>query len=46
MAGRYKPIGLDAVKHDPPDEILAHIVRIEKEIAERAEKLRQTINTK
>ncbi len=46
MAGRYKPIGLDAVKHDPPDEILAGIVRIEKEIAERAEKLRQTINTK
>jgi hypothetical protein len=34
------------VKHDPPDQILADVIRMEKEIAERAEKLKQSIASK
>ncbi len=46
MLGRYKPVRLDEVKYDPPEQILADVIRLEKEIAERAEKLQQTIKTK
>ena len=46
MPGLYKPVRFDAVKHDPPDEILADVIRMEQEIAERAEKLKQTIHLK
>lgn len=46
MPGRYKPVKLDAQKHDRPADILADVVRIEKEIAERAERLRQTLARK
>ncbi|MCI0561464.1 MAG: SAM-dependent methyltransferase, partial [Nitrososphaera sp.] len=46
MLGNYKPARLDAVKHDPPDQILADVIRLEKEIAERAERLKQTISVK
>jgi type I restriction enzyme M protein len=43
MPGRYKPVRLDAVKHDPPEQILADVIRMEKEIVQRAEKLRLVI---
>ena len=39
MIGRYKPIRVEAVHHDPPAKILEELIGIEKEIAERAEKL-------
>lgn len=39
MPGRYKPVRLDTVKHDAPAEILADVIRIETEIAERAKAL-------
>lgn len=45
MPGRYKPVQLDTVKHDPPSEILADVIRMEKEIAEQAEKLKHRIGT-
>ncbi len=44
MTGRYKPVRLDAVKHEPPDQILADILHMEKEIAERAKKLSRAIS--
>lgn len=43
MPGRYKPVKLDAVQHEAPAAILADVVRLETEIAERAERLRQTL---
>ena len=46
MAGRYKPVRLEAVHHDPPDKILEDIARIENQIAERAQKLQKAISTK
>ena len=39
MIGRYKPIRVAAVHHDPPTKILEEIIGIEKKIAERANKL-------
>ncbi|VVB62510.1 Uncharacterised protein [uncultured archaeon] len=39
MPGRYKPVKLEAIQHDPPDVILADVIRMEMEIAERAKKL-------
>lgn len=39
MAGRYKPIRLESMHHDPPEKILEDIVRIETEIAARAKAL-------
>jgi len=46
MVGRYKPVRLEAVYHDPPDKILEDIARIENQIAERAQKLQKAISTK
>jgi type I restriction enzyme M protein len=46
MPGRYKPIYLDAVKHKPLGEILTDVIRIEREIADRAEKLKHGIGAK
>jgi len=46
MFGRYKPLLLQAVHHDPPAKILEDIVRIEKEIAERANKLQKALASK
>jgi type I restriction enzyme M protein len=46
MAGRYKSVRLDAVKYDPPAQVLTDVICMEKEIAERAEKLRQSIDAK
>ena len=46
MPGRYKPLRLNAVKHDPPSKILADIIRMEEEIVKRAEKLNQAIAAK
>lgn len=43
MAGRYKPVRLEAVHHDPPARILEDIVRIENQIAERASKLQKDL---
>ena len=39
MPGRYKPARLDAVEHDAPVDILADVIRMETEIAERARAL-------
>lgn len=39
MPGLYKPVRLDTVVHDAPADILADVIRMEKEIMERAEKL-------
>ena len=46
MAGRYKPVRLEAVHHDPPDKILEDIVRIENQIADRVQKLQKAISSK
>jgi type I restriction enzyme M protein len=46
MPGRYKPARLDAVKHDAPEQILANVIRIETEIAERAKDLMETLKAK
>jgi type I restriction enzyme M protein len=43
MPGRYKPVRLDAVKHDAPADILADVIRIETEIAERAKALLEKV---
>ncbi len=43
MAGRYKPVRLDAVHHDPPAKILEDIVRIESQIVERAQQLNKIL---
>jgi type I restriction enzyme M protein len=46
MTGLYKPIRIEAVKHDPPTKILEDIIRIENQIAERASRLRKDLSTK
>ncbi|MFA4917724.1 MAG: class I SAM-dependent DNA methyltransferase [Thermodesulfovibrionales bacterium] len=46
MAGRFKPIRLESVHHDPPAKILEDIVLIEREITERATKLLARIREK
>jgi type I restriction enzyme M protein len=38
-AGRYKPVQVETVKHDPPKKILKEVLALEVEIAERAKKL-------
>ena len=39
MPGRYKPVRLDLVEYDAPADILADVIRMEAEIAERAKAL-------
>jgi type I restriction enzyme M protein len=46
MVGRYKPIRIEAVKHEPPTKILEDIIRIENQIAERASKLQKILPSK
>jgi type I restriction enzyme M protein len=41
MPGRYKPLPLDAAKHHAPADILANVIRMETDIAERAKTLLQ-----
>jgi len=43
MPGRYKPVRLDAVKHDAPTDILTEVLRTEMEIAERAKALMERL---
>jgi type I restriction enzyme M protein len=38
-AGRYKPVRVEAVKHDLPKLILKEVLALEQEIAERSKKL-------
>jgi type I restriction enzyme M protein len=38
-AGRYKPVRVETVRHDPPKNILKEVLALEEEIAERAKKL-------
>lgn len=38
-AGRYKPVQVETIKHDPPKLILKEVLALEEEIAERAKKL-------
>jgi type I restriction enzyme M protein len=45
MPGRYKPVRLDAAKHDAPADILADVIRMETEIAERAKALAKKVRT-
>jgi len=46
MPGRYRPVRLDAVEHDAPAEILADVIRMETEIAERARLLMKGLQAK
>ncbi len=46
MPGRYKPVRLDAVEHDAPADILADVIRMEKEITERAKALMERLAVK
>ena len=46
MPGRYKPVRLDAVKHDAPADILADVIRMETEITERAKLLKGKLGGK
>ncbi|MGH2404813.1 MAG: HsdM family class I SAM-dependent methyltransferase, partial [bacterium] len=43
MPGRYKPVRLHAVEHDAPADILADVIRVETEIAERAKALMEEL---
>jgi type I restriction enzyme M protein len=43
LPGIYKPIRLKAVSHDQVADILAEVIRMEKEIVTRAENLRRAI---
>jgi type I restriction enzyme M protein len=38
-AGRYKPVQMETVKHDPPKKILKEVLALEEDIAEPAKKL-------
>lgn len=46
MAGRYKPMLLDAVKYEPPEQILTDVIRMETEITEHAKALMERLKTK
>jgi type I restriction enzyme M protein len=46
VPSRYKPMRLDTVRHDPPDRILADVIKIEREITERAKELMEELKTK
>ncbi len=43
---RYKPMRWDAVEHDAPADILADVIRMETEIAERAKALLERVASK
>ena len=43
MPGRYKPIRFDEVTHEDPADILANVIRMEMEIAERAKALLEKV---
>ena len=34
--GRHNPVRLDSVKHDPPEQILADMLKLEDQISARA----------
>ena len=42
-AGRYKPVMVDTAKHDHPRKILAEVLAIEEEIAERTKNLQAEV---
>ena len=44
--GRYRPVLIDAATYEAPADILADVIRMESEIAERAEALMEGIKTK
>lgn len=46
MPGRYKPVRIDAVKHDAPADILADVIRLEVEMVERAKALMEKLRAK
>jgi Type I restriction-modification system methyltransferase subunit len=46
MPGRYKPMLLTTVTHDTPADILADVIRMETEIADRAKVLMKRVRTK
>lgn len=43
-AGRYKPVKIETVNHDAPADIMAEVIRLEKEIAQKAETLRANLS--
>jgi type I restriction enzyme M protein len=46
MPGRYKPVCLDVVEHDSPEDILVEVIQLETEIAERAKVLLGKVGAK
>jgi len=42
-AGRYKPVTVEAVKHDKPERILADVIALEEKIASAAKKLSRQV---
>ena len=46
MPGRYKPVRLDTIEHEPPPDILTDVVRMENEIVERAKQLLAKVGAK
>jgi type I restriction enzyme M protein len=45
MIGRYKAGAVQEVQHDNPAAILDDVIRLEAEIAERAKRLKESIQT-
>ena len=46
MPGRYKPITMEAVEHDTTVDILADVIQMERQIAERAKALMDKVRPK
>ncbi len=46
MAGRYRPVKIEAVTHDSSDDILADIIRIEMDIVQHAKALKERVSSK
>jgi hypothetical protein len=46
MPSRYRPVQLDAIEHDAPADILANVILMETEIAERAKALAAKVDSK
>jgi len=42
-AGRYKPVTAQAANHDKPQDILAEVLALEDEIAQKAKALMKTV---
>ena len=45
-AGRYKPVTVQAAKHDPPKNILKEVLKLENEIIQRGNTLMAQVGGK